>query len=249
DNGAPSLSDEAVVTVQLRHVNKAPVVPGGQVREVEENSPAGTLVGVQVFAWDPDAGDVMTFSIVGGDGAGIFSIHPATAQIRVAQAVLDFEVQRSFTLLVRVTDDGEPTLHTDQNVTVRLSEVEVFRVESLTGQVEVRRAVLHCEVLSRYTLTVRVTDDGVPPLSDSGVVSVSVLDVNEPPVLVLQRARAERGGHGGGPAPGGVGPRERHHRHDGRGGHAQRRQHLWRERAAPTDRADRGAELRCGAAV
>ncbi|MFN3279966.1 MAG: hypothetical protein ACK41Y_16495, partial [Paracoccus hibiscisoli] len=78
DNGAPSLSDEAVVTVQLRHVNKAPVVPGGQVREVEENSPAGTLVGVQVFAWDPDAGEVMTFSIVGGDGEHKFTIHPAT---------------------------------------------------------------------------------------------------------------------------------------------------------------------------
>jgi protocadherin-16/23 len=59
----------------------------------------------------------------------------------------------------------------------------VFRIAACRGQLRVARAVLDYDLGPRvFNLTVRVTDDGVPSLTATAFIVVSVTDVNNPPV-------------------------------------------------------------------
>ena len=99
------LSDTATTTVNVIDQNQSPTV-SNQTFSIAENSVNGTPLGI-VSASDPDAGDVLTFSITGGSGNGIFTVNSDTGQITVAnQGQLDFETAQSYGLNLRVTDSG-----------------------------------------------------------------------------------------------------------------------------------------------
>jgi serralysin len=85
---------------------------------VEENAPAGTVVGT-LGALDPDSGDTHSFAVTPG-AATLFEI--VGNQIRVkAGAAVDFETQSSHALTVKVTDqDG---LSATQTVTIGVTNV------------------------------------------------------------------------------------------------------------------------------
>lgn len=88
-------------------VNQTPIVVAADF-QLAENSAAGTTVGLAA-ANDPDAGQTLSYSIVGGNEAGAFAIDPATGEITVADSsALDFETQSLFELTVEVTDNGSP---------------------------------------------------------------------------------------------------------------------------------------------
>lgn len=119
DNGTPALSSSATVTINLTNVNEAPTVGPAGPFTVAENSANGTVVG-SVPSADPDVGDTLTYSIVGGNGT--FAINPSTGQITVANsAALDFETSPTFNITVQVTDAG--SLSAQTSVTVNLSDV------------------------------------------------------------------------------------------------------------------------------
>jgi hypothetical protein len=91
---------------------------------VPENSPVGTIVG-SVAATDGDTpSDTLTYFIVSGNESGAFTIDPATGTITVADsAPLNFEATHSFTLDVRVTDNGIPAHSADATVVVNVTDV------------------------------------------------------------------------------------------------------------------------------
>jgi len=98
--------------------NQAPtglVVAGGTV---EENAAAGTWV-ASLSATDPDAGDSHSFALVGG-ATGLFEIVGSDIRVK-SGAVLDFEMQPSYSLTVQVTDQGG--LSSSQTVTINLTNV------------------------------------------------------------------------------------------------------------------------------
>jgi VCBS repeat-containing protein len=106
DSLAPTRSASATVTITVTDVNEAPVLPAGQSFNVNEQSLAGTVVGTAV-ASDQDVASTLTWSIVGGNVGGAFTIDPATGLIRVANpAAIDFETYPLFTLTLRVEDSG-----------------------------------------------------------------------------------------------------------------------------------------------
>jgi hypothetical protein len=75
-------------------------------------------------ASDPDAGQTLTYSITGGNGAGGFAINASTGAITVANTtVLNFEVTPSFTLTIQVADNGVPILTNSTSVTINLNNV------------------------------------------------------------------------------------------------------------------------------
>jgi hypothetical protein len=114
------LSADGTVTVSLTNVNEAPLIAGATF-SVPENSANGKAVG-SVVGSDPDAGDVVTFSITGGNATGAFSIDPITGQITVANsAALNFETVPSFPLTVRIQDGGG--LFSTAGITVDLIDV------------------------------------------------------------------------------------------------------------------------------
>jgi hypothetical protein len=86
------------------------------------------MVGV-VGATDPDAGQTLSYSIVGGNTNGAFAIDPSTGAITVADAAaIDFEATPVFTLTVRAVDDGAGALAGFGEITINLRDVAESRV-------------------------------------------------------------------------------------------------------------------------
>ncbi len=122
DDGTPSLSDTATVTIEVSNVNEPPVVDD-QSFTVDEDSADGTVVGT-IVASDPDAGDTLTFTVTGGTDQTTFDVDPGSGEITVANSgQLDFETTASFTLEVEVNDDGTPSLSDTATMTIEVSNV------------------------------------------------------------------------------------------------------------------------------
>ncbi len=113
-----TLSDSQAIGVRVGNLNEAPTGLAPGLASVDENAPAGTLVGT-VTASDPDASELFSFTLV-NDGAGRFAIDPSSGGIVIAPAaVLDFETQPWIDLLVRVTDAGGQTFEQTLRVDLR----------------------------------------------------------------------------------------------------------------------------------
>jgi VCBS repeat-containing protein len=103
-------SDTATLTIQVNNVNEPPDFdtlwePDEDYFDVEENKPYGELVG-QLVVIDPDNGDTLTYSITAGNDDGAFAID-ANGAITVADSTkLNFEATTTYTLSVKVTDNG-----------------------------------------------------------------------------------------------------------------------------------------------
>lgn len=109
-------------TISIIDVNDAPVLLNSQY-SIDENSVANTLVGT-LGATDADPGTTLTYTLIDGNTLGAFSLDTATGQIRVANvAALNFEARQSFTLTVKVTDNGSPALSTFATVTILVNDL------------------------------------------------------------------------------------------------------------------------------
>lgn len=122
DNGLPALSDQATITISLKDVNEAPSVDSPAFA-IAENSVYGSSVGT-VTATDQDAGQSLTYSIDSGNPNGAFAIDAATGQIVVANSTaVNFEANPIFNLVVKVADNGTPTLYATTTVTISLGDI------------------------------------------------------------------------------------------------------------------------------
>ena len=93
------------VPLSLNAGNRPPVFASSNaLREVPENSPAGTDVGAPVTTSDPD-GDTLTYTLEGADAAS-FGIGSSTGQIQTISGVTyDFESDNTYSVTVKA-DDG-----------------------------------------------------------------------------------------------------------------------------------------------
>ncbi len=122
DNGSPVANSTVPVTINLTNVNEVPVFGApSYLFSIAENSAPGTNVG-SVTASDPDAGSMLTYSIDGGSST--FAINPSTGAISVAAgASINYESITSYSLLVRVTDNGSPVLFATRSVTINVTDI------------------------------------------------------------------------------------------------------------------------------
>lgn len=114
------LTFDRAFTVQVGDVdeaNRAPTSVSLSGDEVAENMAAGTVVGT-VSGVDPDDGDALTFSIVGGPDATSFAL--VGSQL-VAVGPFDFEAGATREVMLRATDKAGATF--DQLVQVRVTDV------------------------------------------------------------------------------------------------------------------------------
>lgn len=122
DNGNPSRSADAVVTVNITDTNESPTM-SDQTFAVSENAANGTVVGT-VIAADVDQGQSLTYRILASPVPGAFAINPATGQITVANgALLDFESRTSIELGVQADDNGTPVLGTVAPITINITNM------------------------------------------------------------------------------------------------------------------------------
>jgi hypothetical protein len=121
DNGTPTLSDTAVITVNVTLVNQPPVV-NDQTFTVAENTTNGTVVGT-IVSTDPDGSQTRTISVTGGSGQTVFAVSAAGVITVANSTALNFEITPSFTLNVTITDNGTPALSDTAIITINLTNV------------------------------------------------------------------------------------------------------------------------------
>lgn len=127
DNGAPQLSANSQVTINItQNVNSAPVIQA-QSFNVAENSTQGTVVG-QVIASDPNQGQELIFSIISGNDSNVFTISNQGLLTVSNSAALDFEITTTFSLMIMVTDNGVPVLSSQALVMVSLIDINEMPV-------------------------------------------------------------------------------------------------------------------------
>ncbi|WP_375437790.1 DUF4082 domain-containing protein, partial [uncultured Hymenobacter sp.] len=120
ENGAPNNSFEKVFAITVTDVNEAPVM-ASQTFAVSENSANGAVVG-EVMATDPDANQSLTYSLTAGNTSNAFVLVGNSLRVNNNTA-LDFSINPTFTLTVRVADSGTPALNTTATVTVNVTDV------------------------------------------------------------------------------------------------------------------------------
>ncbi|MGC8742442.1 MAG: Ig-like domain-containing protein, partial [Verrucomicrobiia bacterium] len=112
----------ATVSITVNSVNDAPVI-NNQTFSIAENSGNGVQVGI-VVASDVDAGQTLTFSIISGNTNGTFTIGASNGKITIANnALLNYEAIQTWQLLVKVTDNGTPSLSSTGTVTIAVIDV------------------------------------------------------------------------------------------------------------------------------
>lgn len=121
DNGSPAASTIHSLRVNITDVNEAPVIENAAI-SANENLAAGTLVTTLPVS-DPDEGQTHTFTITAGNTNGAFAINTSGQLTAASTAALNFEVNPSFTLTVRVTDSGSPALTGTAQITLNLLNV------------------------------------------------------------------------------------------------------------------------------
>ena len=102
----------ASITVTIEITTAQPNTPPAfsstvATRSVDENTPAGTDIGLPVSATDANAGDTLTYRLSGADAAS-FNIVSGTGQLRT-NAALDYETKFRYDRVTVTVSDGELT--------------------------------------------------------------------------------------------------------------------------------------------
>jgi VCBS repeat-containing protein len=111
------LSTQQTFTITVGDVNEAPTALAIDHQAIDENAPAGTLVGT-VAATDPD-GDTLTYSLI-DDAGGLFAVDPVTGRL-TATASLDYEAAHDYSVTARASDGHG--LSTDRVIAIAVNDV------------------------------------------------------------------------------------------------------------------------------
>ncbi|MCA9251536.1 MAG: FG-GAP repeat protein [Phycisphaerales bacterium] len=102
----------------------SPVIATGAL-QIDESLTLGSVAGAIDF-YDPDEDGIVSFTIVGGDGAGVFNLDAQTGELGVT-AGLDFETANAYTLELEVVDgEGDVTVRTVEIVINNVNEAPVL---------------------------------------------------------------------------------------------------------------------------
>jgi hypothetical protein len=121
DNGNPQLTTNLIATIDVNQINTAPIVQS-QNFSVAENSVQTTIVG-QVIAQDLDYGQTLSYSIVSGNTNNAFAITETGLITVLNQSELNYEATQSYSLVIRVTDNGNPPLSSYGTTTIIVTDV------------------------------------------------------------------------------------------------------------------------------
>ena len=110
-----------------------PPVFSNSFRSVPENSPAGTPVGAPLVVFMPDPTAAIAYTLVSvtpnnlpataTGGPWVFNLGSCSGQLSVGYPVLDFEMQRTYSLVVNVYVIGNPALNATAVITVNVLNV------------------------------------------------------------------------------------------------------------------------------
>ncbi|KAL6080931.1 hypothetical protein STEG23_001955, partial [Scotinomys teguina] len=120
-----SLSDVTTIVVNVTDINEhhPRFTHDLYTVRVSENAVVGdTILTVSASDDDGPVNSAITYSLIGGNQLGHFTINPKKGKLQVAKA-LDWEQTPSYSLRLRATDSGQPPLHEDTEVAVEVIDV------------------------------------------------------------------------------------------------------------------------------
>lgn len=103
DNGSPGQSLSKDFTIFVNDMNDRPRFITLSNYTALENQPIDTLVGT-FSAEDEDSGQIMTFTLIGGDKEAFYI--DGRADLKIKANLSNYESKDKYELLVRVTDNG-----------------------------------------------------------------------------------------------------------------------------------------------
>ncbi|MDB5334442.1 MAG: hypothetical protein JWN70_61 [Planctomycetaceae bacterium] len=121
-NGGVDTSGPQTFTITINQINRAPTDLSLSPSTLAENNAANATVGT-LSATDPDSGNTFTYTLVAGNGGAdnaSFFIPVNTSTLKIIPSA-DFEAKASYSILVRVTDQGGLTF--DKPLTITVSNV------------------------------------------------------------------------------------------------------------------------------
>jgi hypothetical protein len=217
------LTSTMSVVISLNDLNETPTLINLAGGTVQENRGAGTFVG-QLSAVDPDAGEVLTWTLVDDDN-GMFVVKSSTGRIDVASgAVLNYEQTAAYDIAVEVADSGgfthlqtftirlldvndAPIAVSDQVPGIQLTAIEVLTPGLLLNDFDEDGDALHAVLVSTTANGVLVlradgsllySPDGVFSGLDTFVYYVTDGSANSASVTVTINVAAAVGGSSGG---------------------------------------------------
>ena len=151
--GAGEWSNAATGTPDAENTNPAFLEGETAPRSLREDVAAGTDVGAALLAVDADS-DPLEYTVSGEIGS--FSFDPATAQLRVAEA-LDYETATTYTIGVQVQDgqddSGNSDTAVDDTIEVTITVEDLDEGFEISGVAFITREENTTGVLETYTAT------------------------------------------------------------------------------------------------
>ncbi len=129
-----TLSDSQDLTINVTNTNSAPVITSNNGADTATfNHVEGRVDVTAVVATDPDAGDTVSYSIVGGDDAALFSVDPVTGAVTfdVApnfESANDSDSDNVYIVVIQAQDDdGETDTQTIEVTVIDQNEAPVIQ--------------------------------------------------------------------------------------------------------------------------
>ena len=169
------------VTITVTNVNEPPKFPSeAGDRSVTENTAAGQNIGASFSATDPDAGETLTYSLVGTDAAS-FGIVTTSGQLQTKDA-LNYEIKSTYTVTVTATDREDVS----DTIAVTITVINVDEPPVLEGKFSINYAENGAGTVAAYTAADPENGQITWSLSgdDSGDFSISnagLLNFDTPP--------------------------------------------------------------------
>ncbi len=104
DDGKGGILEQVfMINITDQPENQAPTALNIDGKAVDENQPAGTLVGT-LTATDPDAGDTLTYQLIEGEGDADNAVFSIEGNQLLTQQVLDYETKSTYSIRGQVSD-------------------------------------------------------------------------------------------------------------------------------------------------
>ncbi|MCF8379125.1 MAG: cadherin domain-containing protein, partial [Bacteroidales bacterium] len=158
DNGVGNLSDQAVVTIALIDINEAPVilteslfvtVDGNLIsHEINGNR---ILVGF-IDAFDPDAGQTLSYEITSGNHPEIWDIEWETGELSITNPYYFNPIElHNYPLYIKVSDNASQSLNSIDEIVieVNIQDVNAY-VENVQNYTSLQPSAMTEEVYKLY---------------------------------------------------------------------------------------------------
>lgn len=112
--------------ITVTDVNETPVFPSPSSLAIAEHLSPGTLI-TRVSATDPDRGDHVIYSIVGGNSGSAFAIDAQSGALTVAGGIV-YQTTPSYTLTLRAADSLSPANVVDVSLYIQVLDTPDNRI-------------------------------------------------------------------------------------------------------------------------